>query len=119
MEGCIFMHLHDICTCTLRPRPAIRNLTAPPTAAELAEYAGRYYSAELETSYTLAVANGKLVAKHRRLEDIELTPRAKDEFRGNAWFFGNMVVERDGTGGIKGFRVSNGRVRNLSFARER
>ena len=90
-----------------------------PTAAELAEYVGRYYSAELETSYTLAVVNGKLVAKHRRLEDIELTPRAKDEFMGNAWFFGKMVVERDRTGGITGFRVSNGRVRNLSFARER
>ncbi len=90
-----------------------------PTAGELAEYAGRYYSPELETSYTLAVVNGKLVARHRRHGDIELTPRAKDDFTGNIRFFSRMVVERDRTGGITGFRVSSGRVRNLLFARER
>ncbi|NIQ52401.1 MAG: serine hydrolase, partial [Gammaproteobacteria bacterium] len=45
-----------------------------PTTAELGDLAGRYYSPELETVYTLVVEDGVLVARHRRHADFTLAP---------------------------------------------
>ncbi len=87
-----------------------------PTAADLRRFEGRYLSPELETIYTLVVESGKLIAKHRRHADFELTPTERDAFEG-ASFFGVARFERDGSGAVTGMRVSNGRVRNLLFNR--
>lgn len=86
--------------------------------ASVLEYAGRYYSPELETIYTLVIRNGKLFATHHRLADIELKMGAKDQFGGTTWFFGQTAFERGAGGTITGMRVSNGRVRNLLFVRQ-
>lgn len=85
-----------------------------PTLATLRGLAGRYYSSELETVYTLVVEDDSLVAKHRRHADFELTPREPDVYEG-AGFFGTARFERDASGRVTGMRVSNGRVRNLLF----
>ncbi len=83
-------------------------------AGELAEYAGRYVSPELETIYTFVVEEGKLMAQHRRHADFELEPTKRDTFRGPQ-FLSKVAFERGADGMINGFRVSNGRVRNLWF----
>jgi CubicO group peptidase (beta-lactamase class C family) len=83
----------------------------------LAEYSGRYYSAELETAYTLVVRNGTLVATHVRHDPIELEPEQLDTFGSETWFFGQVRFERNDSGDISGMRVSSGRVRNLLFER--
>ena len=36
-------------------------------------------------------------------------------FNGEAWFFGQVEFMRDANNIITGFKVSNGRVRNLYF----
>jgi len=84
-------------------------------AQQLKEFAGDFYSDELGTTYTLAVVDGKLVAQHRRHEDIPLNPTKKDMFLGEQWFFRQVRFTRDRENRITGFRLSGGRVRNLRF----
>jgi CubicO group peptidase (beta-lactamase class C family) len=89
-----------------------------PTAEQLAQYAGDYYSPELGTFYSIAVKEDLLVALHRRHGEIELTPTTTDEFSGDEWYFGRAKFERDDDGGVTALRVSSGRVRNLRFERQ-
>ena len=84
-------------------------------AQQLEEFAGDYYSDELGTVYTLAVVSGKLVAQHRRHDDIQLNPTKKDMFLGEEWFFRQVRFTRDKENRVTGFRLSGGRVRNLLF----
>ena len=84
-------------------------------AQQLKEFAGDFYSNELGTTYTLDVADGKLVAQHRRHDDIQLNPTKKDMFLGEEWFFRQVRFTRDSENRITGFRLSGGRVRNLRF----
>lgn len=88
-----------------------------PSTVGLAEYAGSYYSPELETTYTLEVVNDTLTAHHQRHDDIRLHVRASDDFSTTAWWTGRIKFTRDGAGKIDGFRVNAGRVRNLKFTR--
>ena len=87
-----------------------------PTAEELGAYAGRYYSEELETFYTLVVEDTVLVAQHRRMDnDITLRPKTEDKYTGSVSFFRNVVFERGEDGSVTGFRLSNGRTRDVLF----
>jgi CubicO group peptidase (beta-lactamase class C family) len=94
-----------------------RRLNAPATAEQLTQFAGDYYSPELGTSYTLVVKDGKLVAQHRRHDDISLTDLESDLFSGNRWYFQTVQFTRDSEKRITGFRLTSGRVRNLRFDR--
>lgn len=125
-----------------------------PTPDDLAEFEGRYFSAELETFYTIVLetpeaddaddaeaseqpeaeagahdddgaeaskAAGKespamrLVVKHRRLDDLALTPVNRDGFSGGR--FRTFAFERDRNGQIIGFYLANGRTRDVRFER--
>ncbi len=91
--------------------------SAAPAAASLAEYAGVYYSEELDTHYTVIVKDDKLVVRRRKFEDTALTPKAPDEFAAaNA---GTIKFTRDSQKRVAGFEINSGRVRRLRFTRER
>ena len=81
----------------------------------LTDFEGDFYSEELSTTYQFVVVDGKLLAKHSRLSDFELTPTKKDQFTAQAWFFSRVKFTRDENNHIIGCRVSSGRVRNLKF----
>jgi len=85
------------------------------TAAQLAEYAGSFYSEELGTQYSLVPEDGGLTLTHRRHEDIALVATGKDVFeaRKRAGMF-SFVREN---GCIVGFRLTGSRVRELEFCR--
>jgi CubicO group peptidase (beta-lactamase class C family) len=89
----------------------------PPslTAEELAEYEGSYYSEEVGTTYSIVVKDGKLIAKHRRHEDMPLSASDADQFVGEKWFFTNVQFIRDEENTVKGLKLSGGRVKNLRF----
>jgi hypothetical protein len=89
----------------------------PSGPEQLQEFAGDYYSDELGTVYTLVVEGDRLIARHRRHEDITLRPAGRDRFRGSAWWFGRVDIQRDPAGKITGFRLTGGRVRNLWFGK--
>lgn len=87
-----------------------------PSLTELAGFAGRYYSAEAETTYTLKVIDGKLQASHRKHGDFTLEATGPDTFSGPS-FFAEVRFERDKKNKVTGLRVSNGRVMNLLLVR--
>jgi len=88
-----------------------------PDALELAAYAGRYYSDELETFYDLAVEGDALTISHVRLGEFSLSPREEGAFESDAWFIGNVAFDSTNGDGISTMRVTNGRVRGLVFER--
>lgn len=98
-----------------------RGITAPrvelvtPTAAQLADYVGRYHSPELDTRYDIVLQEGRLIARHWKHDDITLSPSLRDEFTGSAWWLRNVEFVRGTDGQVTGLRVTNGRVRNLRF----
>ena len=94
-----------------RRAPAAPASSWTPAAGELARYAGRYESPELETTYTLTVDNGKLMLRRRRSEPIALTPTTTDTFTAEGISY-RFVREK---GRISGFVVDAGRTRNLRF----
>ena len=87
-----------------------------PTAEDLAALEGRYFSDEIETFYTFAVEDGKLVMRQRRMDDVELAPGEKDTFSGGMF---TVSFERDRAGRVIGFYLSNGRTRDVRFERVR
>ena len=85
---------------------------------DLAQYAGRYFSAELEAYYDLAVEDGKLVIRHRRFGPAALTWTSGDSFSGTLPVT-NVDFQRDERGNITGFVAGNGRARDIRFERLR
>jgi len=95
-----------------------------PTLDVLAQYAGRYYSPELDIYWMIEAGDDHLIGKRRKYIDSKLTPLFADAFSDD-WaplmgypttYF--VVFERDERGMITGLRVSGSRVRNLRFARQ-
>ncbi|HUH14152.1 MAG TPA: serine hydrolase [Longimicrobiales bacterium] len=89
-----------------------------PTPEELAAYAGRYFSPELETYYTVAVEDGTLVVRHRRLPDpVELEPGQERDRFGGGFPAAEVTFERAPDGSVSALLVSNGRTRGVRFER--
>ncbi|AXT39908.1 class A beta-lactamase-related serine hydrolase [Alteromonas sp. BL110] len=82
------------------------------TKTWLSQYAGSYFSPELSSTYHLSPENKQLKISHHRLSDHYIAP-VKDDFFSSQ--VGDILFERDGHGEVNGFRISNGRVRNLYF----
>jgi hypothetical protein len=84
---------------------------------DLAPLAGRYFSEELETFYDLAVEDGSLVVRHRRFDPVTLAHVTEDRFTSGTFPITNLDFERNGSGRVTGFRVGNGRARDILFER--
>ena len=91
-----------------------------PSAIELASYAGRYFSEELETFYDVTVKDGKLMVGNRRTDATNFASGAKETFTGTG-DAGNVTIvfERDRNGQVIAFYAGNGRARDIRFARVR
>lgn len=99
--------------------PPLPEEKKPPFDAKsvvLADFTGSYYSDELETRYTFDIRNDTLTSHHQRHNDFKLQPTAPDTF--GMEILGTLVFTRDAKGKVSGFKVSNGRVRNLVFRKE-
>jgi hypothetical protein len=97
--------------------PKLENVPAP-NLEQLAELTGEYKSEELKTFYTIALEDGKLVAKHRRHGTINLTYAYKDDFRGSVWFMRSVEFYRNKAGEVAGFKVTQDRSRNQRFIKQ-
>jgi CubicO group peptidase (beta-lactamase class C family) len=98
-------------TAAGRRPPSASTSSWTPAAGELARYAGRYDSPELETNYTLSVENGTLMLHRRRSAPIALTPTSTDTFTAEGITY-RFVRDK---GRITGFLVDAGRTKNLRF----
>ena len=88
-----------------------------PSISELDEFTGRYFSEEIQTIYNVALEDSSLVLKNYQLDDMEMNPGNIDEF--SAGFpMGSLEFQRSETGGITGFKASNGRTRGVHFEKQ-
>ncbi|MBS1978457.1 MAG: beta-lactamase family protein [Bacteroidetes bacterium] len=83
----------------------------------LQDYGGTFYSDELQTAYTMIVANDTLTAQHQRHDDIKLIPKGPDIFNSSMWFMEKVTFVRDSKGKVDGMKVSNWGGRNLKFSK--
>lgn len=88
------------------------------TAEELQALTGKFFSPELETFYTLEVRDTTLTLLIRNTEDIKLSAIKKDSYKGNVYFIGELVFQREDNGQVRGFTVSNGRTQGILFEKQ-
>jgi len=108
----------DTLTVTVNSQPPVvgkRMELFSPSEADLKEYAGRYYSEELDTCYDLFVKSGALLVRSARGEPAPADPQKKDVF--SVGGYARFRFQRDANGVITGFTVTTGRVLNLKFVR--
>jgi CubicO group peptidase (beta-lactamase class C family) len=100
-------------SATLAAKPADQS-SFDKTIIDLAKYTGTFYSEELETAYKFELVNGRLIAKHSFLPDIQFSPENREVFRMDGWN-GKIEFTRDSQQQIKGCKFSFNRMRNLNF----
>ena len=88
------------------------------TADELAQYAGVYWSEELEAQYTISVHEGNLVALNSHHGEIKLTQYTQDRFLSNMFYFHEVHFLRDESKNVIGLTVGGGRVNQVHFVRK-
>jgi hypothetical protein len=84
-------------------------------SAELAAYAGDYYSEEVDATYHVAVDKGALVLSARHVPVQTLTATGPDTFRAGGGL--TLHFERGAGQTPSAFTVEAGRVRNIRFAK--
>ena len=84
-----------------------------PSSAQLSDYAGNYYSEELEVTHSVSVKDGKLRIRIRSLPERELNPIYADAFISGS--LGQIKFTRDSAGKVNGYEVFTGRIRHLRF----
>ena len=89
-----------------------------PTKEDLVSYTGEFYSPELETTYDIYLKNDTLSFHHARHGDFKMKILKKDVLEGE-WPLIITEYKRNGEGEIIGILVSNGRVRNLWFEKQK
>lgn len=92
------------------------SIDARRRADELASAAGRYYSRDLQLTVTLSARDGALVLRRRGADDMRFTAVSGDLFSTRDQVL--MLLRRSGDGGVSGFTLSLGRVRDLPFERQ-
>ena len=90
-----------------------------PEPVVLADFVGRYYSDELDATYTVRVEDGGLVAVRPGGHDpVPLTHSADGRFMGRyqtpVW---GVVFERDADGSVTGFTATSVRTAGVRFER--
>ncbi len=85
------------------------------TDEQLQQFAGSFYSTEIDKSYTVLTRDGKLFISDARTED-EMVPVRADVFEAD-FPFNTVEYECTKTRRCNSFIVSNGRVRRLRFQR--
>ncbi|HYV03550.1 MAG TPA: serine hydrolase [Blastocatellia bacterium] len=90
---------------------------AAPTVEQLAEYAGAYYSDEIDSTYRVAVQDGKLTLLRKKFPAVPLQPAFTDAFTTGS-LLGTIKFTRDQQQHVTGFIASGGRIRNLRFEKQ-
>lgn len=102
--------------------PAEEPLAAELSEAQLAEYAGMFFSPELDAIYRFAVEDSALVVRIEQEPAVQVIATATDSFRlsfDDAAYWdppdASMAFQRDADGGITGFSLSSWTERGILF----
>jgi hypothetical protein len=96
-------------------KPIIHDRVELPsyTSEQLAQFAGAYYSEEIDATYTISFLDGKLILRRKNVDDAPLQLLYADTF--SSVGSGTLSFTRDNRNRISGLSVNTGRVRNLRF----
>ncbi len=101
-----------------RNKVRLKMKTVPPlTSKRLADFVGRYWSEELQTTYEVMQQDGKLYLSHFRNGQFELSQAWNEDFVNSKWFLNSIQFDRNPQGKVTGFRVTNHRARNQWFVK--
>lgn len=85
------------------------------TSEQLAQFAGSYYSDEIDATFTVVLQDGKLILRRKNVDDAPLQLLFADTFLSVG--SGTLSFIRNNQNHISGFLVSTGRVRRLRFSK--
>ena len=94
------------------------------SSTELAEFAGSFFSTELDATYRFAVEDAGLTVRVEQQPALAVAPVAEDEFRvefesrGWAASPARLEFERNSAGAVTGFSLSSGSERGLVFEKQ-
>lgn len=92
---------------------------AKPSAADLADIAGDYYSPEFDATYTFAVEKGSLTARSLWTDaPIVFTPSVTDRFDSGEGLLPTVIVERDASKRPQRVRIQGEYMRNVLLERQ-
>jgi CubicO group peptidase (beta-lactamase class C family) len=101
-------------------KPAVFEAMPPAktSAADLAEFAGDYYSDEIDSIYKISIKEGKLTLSRKK--SIVLTPQPvfRDAFSTMS-ILGTIRFTRDAQNRVDGFKLSAGRIRGFKFVKQK
>jgi hypothetical protein len=83
--------------------------------AELTRFTGKFYSDELDVTYTLSAENGRLAVKESDKPPVNFDPAASNEFYSSD--FRTLVFQPDADGRTSGFSVFTQAARGIRFKR--
>ena len=86
-----------------------------PTPTQLAEYQGAYTSEEIDPTYRITLADGKLSLVRLKHKPEPLHPAMMDVFSSDT---GTLHFTRNANQKITGFTLNAGRIRNFHFNRK-
>ena len=89
-----------------------------PNVDELQALTGKFFSKELETFYTLELRDTTLMLLIRNTKEVELSAMKEDTYKGDIYFIGELVFQRDNSGRVTGFTAANGRTRGIVFEKQ-
>jgi hypothetical protein len=99
-------------------KPIVHDRVEPAsyTPEQLGQFAGTYFSEEIDATYTVSLAGDKLVLRRKNVDDAPLQLLFADTF--SSVGSGTLNFKRDPQDHITGFVVNTGRVRNLRFTKQ-
>lgn len=91
---------------------------AKSSPSDLAEYAGDYYSDEIDSTYKITIKDGNLTLSRKK--SIVLTPQPvfRDAFSTMS-ILGTVRFTRDAQNRVDGFKLSAGRIRSFKFVKRK
>lgn len=98
------------------PTPHDRVEEFAPTPAQLADYVGSYRSEELDVVYRIVMEGGALQLTASKKPADALRAVTQDLFSGE---IGSIQFNRDSVGGLSGFDLTSGRIKDVRFVRQR
>ena len=98
-------------------RPAVFEAMPAAAATPPSEYAGAYYSDEIDATYRIVEKDGKLTLTRQKFAPQLFEPAFRDAFSSLS-ILGTIRFTRDERGRVSGFTLSSGRIRNFGFVRQ-
>lgn len=96
-----------------KPQRYLAVAAVAPSVKQLAEFAGSYFSEDIQATYRFVIESGELRLQRQRARSISLTPTFADNFWNDQ--FGYIRFTRNAQGKVDGLLLTGGWIRRFPF----